>query len=115
MAIIKSWQADYKNNIRVDLIDLTLAKDELGYYLSPRYRVETSNDIREIYIPKARLNIDRHMFNIVDDSGECLMYCDINGVRYYDTLIETKTKEMSLEEIEEKLGHKVKIISKETT
>lgn len=36
------------------------------------------------------------------------------GHMYYETLIEEKTHDMTLEEIEKKLGYKVRIITKET-
>lgn len=118
---IREWAPD---GIEVDLIELTLAKDGLGYYLSPRYRVETSRDIKEIYIPKARLRIDGHQIMVEHDSrinnyitdlgfGKMNLYADDKGHVYYETIVEEKTKEMTLEEIEEQLGHKVKIITKE--
>ena len=45
--------------------------------------------------------------------GDLSLYSDDDGYLYHEKIIEEKTKEMTLEEIEKKLGHKVKIVSKE--
>lgn len=118
------YKEDIPNGIRVDLVDLTLGKDGIGYYLSPKYRVETDRDVREIYIPKARINVKHHEIRVDHDPrsnnpvcdfglGKLQMYVDDWGFVYRESVIEEKTKEMTLEEIEKKLGHKVKIVSRE--
>ena len=117
-----------KHDYKVDLIDVKLRKDEsLGYCIGVVYRIETPEQIRELRIPKIRLGINPHELNIktwyeeygfgngvVADVGfgECEVYEGQRGHYYTDTIIETKTKEMTLEEIEKKLGHKVKIVNK---
>lgn len=118
------FKEDIPNGIKVDLIDLTLGKDGIGYYLSPKYIIETDRDVREFYIPKARINVKPHECrmewnlranNPVCDFGlgELMLYADDKGFLYHEQLVEEKTKEMTLEEIEKKLGHKVKIVSRE--
>ena len=113
----------YPDGIKVDLIDLELGKDGMGYYLSPKYRVETTRDVKEIYIPKARLRINLHQVRIEIDPtcndyvanlgiGKMRLYADKDGHVYYETIIEEKTVEMTMEDIEKKLGHKIKIVSK---
>jgi hypothetical protein len=108
----------------VDLIGLDLGEDGLGYYLSPRYKVEKDHEFLEVYIPKARLNLNRHRLEIYHDAksnnpacniglGTMVLYADDDGFTYYEAITEHKPKEMTLEEIEKKLGHKVKIVSKE--
>ena len=115
-------------NHKVDLVDVELHKDEtLGYCIGVVYRIETPGQIRELRIPKIRLGINPHELNIetwyeeygfgngvVADVGfgECEVYEEQRGHYYTDTIIETKTKEMTLEEIEKKLGHKVKIVNR---
>ena len=122
------WAEDPKNGIKVDLENLTLNKDKDGYFLSVEYRTETAADIRKIRIPNMRLPINTHWFMMSHERGfydwDTFTACDIgfghmrldsdkNGCQWYCEIIEEKTKEMTLEEIEKKLGHKVKIVSKE--
>ena len=120
-----TYKEDCPNNIRVDLVDIALNKDGIGYYLSPRYRVENDNCIKEIYIPKARLKTSWDKVTVELDTfrnnymcnlgfGNLDLYADDAGHMYYETLIEEKTHDMTLEEIEKKLGYKVRIITKET-
>ena len=115
-------------NHKIDLIDVKLRKDEsLGYCIGVTYRIETPEQIREVRIPKIQLRINHHEFTmktwyeeygfdtgVVADVGfgECEVCESQRGDYYTDTIIETKTKEMTLEEIEKKLGHKVKIVNK---
>lgn len=40
------------NDSNVKITDLTLNKDEIGYYLSSKFRVEDKHTIREVIIPK---------------------------------------------------------------
>lgn len=119
-----TYNEDRGNNVKVDLIDLTLDRDGMGYYLSPRYRVETERSVREIYIPKARLKLNYHKVTVDLNTftnnyacdlipGGLELYADSEGHVYYDTVIEEKTYELTLEEIEKRLGYKVKIVTKE--
>ena len=117
------YKEDFPNNVKVDLVDLTLGRDGIGYYLSPKYRVETEKNVREIYIPKARLKVNLHCvgleLNTFTNNYNCNLipgglelYADSEGHVYYDTVVEEKVYELSLEEIEKRLGYKVKIVSK---
>lgn len=97
----------------------------LGYYLDVTYTVETPEEIKEINIPKVMLGLNNHSFTITRRRdyvyGLYHMFADIGlgnkdlldqkGDYFTEKLIETKTKEMTLDEIEKKLGHKVKIIN----
>lgn len=126
----------YNQNAKfnVDLISLTLGRDSRGYYMHARYRVEDTRSVREVDIPKIRLNIDEHCVVIDGDRDKFgprdslglprvfanigLGWCGLeygdesNKVYFTETIIEEKTKEMTLEEIERELGHKVKIVNK---
>ena len=114
----------YANGLRqkVNLTSLILHKNNVGYYLHARYQIEDEHSIREIDIPKIYLRVDPHYAAIKYEDDRA--FADIGfgyvpliptgrDCHYFtETVIEEKTKEMTLEEIEKKLGHKVKIISK---
>ena len=119
----------YGNVDRCELINLTLNEDESGYYLSARFEVEYSHSLREFSVPKIRLPIrpDKVIISQIDtDWDGCrahinlgfgdlpLEYGMVYGYRtlFAEKIIEEKSVEMSLDEIEKKLGHKIKIVNK---
>ena len=117
----------YQNkDTKVDLTNVKLVKDKIGYCLDVTYRIETLNSIEECRIPCMHLPISLHRFGIkleedwgLGDThtanigfGEMTLMPDKDGNEYYVKTIKEKTKEMTLEEIEKKLGHKVKIVNK---
>lgn len=124
---------------KVELTDLVLKTDVNGcYYLGAKYRIENENSIRELHIPKMFLNVRpnnviiRHAqesseFPNADGLYELCLRPEVNigfgymplayedprnKIFYTETVIEEKTHEMTLDDIEEKLGYKVKIVSK---
>ena len=114
------------NCANVKLTNLSLDTDEIGYYLSAKYRVEDYNSVRELDIPKIRFRVSNNMVQI-RRTGELYPQVQIdmglgwmpvihdgsdNEVYFTETVIEEKTHEMTLEEIEKKLGYKVKIVNK---
>ena len=120
--------SDVKKKHEIDLVSVKLYKDPVwGYCLNVTYRIETPEEIREVNIPKMRLNITPNWFTIstkTDGMYGChhSAFADIGfgaqellykGNYYYtEKVVKTKTKEMTLDEIEKKLGHKVKIVNK---
>ena len=119
------------NTKDIELKKFTLEKDERGYYLAATYRVETDHAIREIDVPKIRLDLDEKRFSIKvgHDPFSCIKNAYANlgfgdlpldfsvdeyGITslYTDRLLEEKCTEMTLDEIEKKLGYKVKIVNK---
>lgn len=107
--------------------------DENGeYYAKLTYIHETDTRISEVVMPKVELPFSSSLVNVeiegcIDQgflcyfgkvvearfaNGKSLRLRDKNGHEYVETIIEEKTKEMTLEEIEKKLGYKVKIVSK---
>lgn len=101
-----------------------------SYYLSAVYEVEDDKQIKELTIPHLalpifRVPIIRQEYDITDVSlcadlgfGVLDVMQDVvdgvsEPVYYVEKLIKEKTQEMTLEEIEKILGHKVKIISNE--
>jgi hypothetical protein len=113
---------------KVELRDVKLIKNNYGYCLNLTYRVEDNTQIRDFNIPCLHLPIsfkrfmirterDQFFENYVADVGFGNMNmlpgsigCD--SPAYTIKTIKEKTKEMTLEEIEKKLGHKVKIVNK---
>ena len=117
----------------VELTDLQLYHADVdGYCLSAKYRVEDEHSIKEVYIPKIRLGVRSNWvmvnyLNSIFDScdvdhsrytadlgfGTCQMLPEkINGynVCFTETTIKEKHHEMTIAEIEEKLGYKIKIV-----
>ena len=116
------------SNNKIELLDLQLNTEENGYFLSAKYRIEDDNSIRELDIPRIKLPVYTNSMNIVSDNhygnpevsvdigfGYCRLWRDCSRefpVYYTETVIEEKTHEMTLDEIEQKLGYKVKIVNK---
>lgn len=126
------YSAYHLGNVEsIELKRFAFNKDDRGYYLSATYRVEDNHTIREIDIPKIRLNLDDKRFRIEIENdpflchrvgrvdlgfGELPIDWDMNkdGQAYLFTekILEEKYTEMTMDEIEKKLGYKVKIVSK---
>ncbi len=113
---------DYK----VNLTDLTLNRDTFGYYLSAKYRIEDEHSIRELDIPKIRLRTTPKRVVIKTYDGVTWTrpeadigfgFCELShtgtkeAIYFTETVVEEKTHEMTLDEIEKKLGYKVKIVN----
>lgn len=114
----------------VELTDLQLYHAGAdGYCLSAKYRVEDEHSIKEVYIPKIRLGVRSdwlivNYLNSYDDFDNSRYTADIgfgalqmlpekiNGhdVCFTETTIKEKHHEMTIAEIEEKLGYKIKIV-----
>ena len=108
------------------LKDLQLHKDKDGdYYLSAVYITEDKRGIYETTIPHICLPLTNHaVINIpcgdiyfkptptVDIGlGELFMDQDENGHYHVVRTIEEKVHNMTLSEIEKKLGYKVRVVS----
>lgn len=103
------------------------------YYLELEYIRETDNDMRKIVFPKVNFPISNRytVRHEVDEFNPCIdigtgrellvekgniYFADgttAKDVHYAEKIIETKTKKMTVAEIEEALGHKVEIIAEE--
>jgi hypothetical protein len=110
---------------KITIKNVKLRKDMYGYSLDMTYTVETPEEISELHIPRVMLPISNKDIVInceFDYYGGSLYTADVgfgecrvlesDGEYFTLKTIETKTKEMTLEEIEKKLGHKVKIVNK---
>lgn len=118
------------NADKVDLTDLKFCQDERGYYMAAKFKVEDKHTIKELDVPKIRLRIkpDRVYLRAetcpytyrtdvwIDLGFGCLPleYVDHDGlnVMYTEKVLQEKYTEMTMDEIEKKLGYKVKIVNK---
>ena len=113
------------SNEKTSIQELYLYKGKDGeYYLSITYRHEDERDISVCRIPKVHLPIRRDMcvinqsYNepptlLLNNDIELDILPDKNGITHTVEVVETKVHEMTVEEIEKKLGYKVKIVHKE--
>ena len=114
-----------KNNY--NLKDLQLYKEDTKYYLTAIYQYETERGIYEVTIPKIYLHtgepIIKKPFDVYHSGinldpttidlgfGDCVICEDEKGYSYYDVLIKEKVHDLTLSEIEKKLGYKVRVVS----
>lgn len=112
-----------------ELMDVKINKSDNRYYvlcLTYKYHDEYGNT-HERVIDNVPLPLYNHLDNIIiketQASGLFLDFCKTINVgfgeqdvspdfTYIDRIVEYATKEMTIEEIENKLGHKVKIVNK---
>lgn len=103
------------------------------YYLNVIYIRDTDTMISEINVPRILLpldktncliNIDRYNIDILGRPIDNVTFRLYNGIAlpvykatgnvyFTEKILEYKTKEMTLSEIEKKLGYKIKILSEE--
>lgn len=113
-------------NSKLKEVKLYKDADRLNSYcLSVTYEKENSTTISEFTIPKIILpinnypNIKQEHFDYDGVSacyinfgfGDLLVARDRDNNLFYERVIENKTQKMTLKEIEEKLGHKIELIS----
>lgn len=111
---------------KMSLKNVKLVRDGgYGYALDATWVIETPERIQELHIPRIWLPIKNHVMISSDSDylyGDMKHKADIgfgyqnigfsNSQAYTLTTIKEKTKEMTLAEIEKKLGHKVKIVNR---
>ena len=93
-----------------------LCEDDAEVYRLIFPKVETGIPLMQLHLASDYSMLsDRHMtkiaFNLFDVEGH-IAYPDKNGNWFYREIVSVKTHEMTMEEIEKKLGYKIKIISK---
>lgn len=100
------------------LTDLKLQKDSDGhYYLSAKYRIETEHRVKECIFPKILLPTCHAPLILMStndnerqiDLGFGEMPCPVPPI---EKVIEEKVEELTVEEIEKRIGHKIKIVNK---
>lgn len=101
-------------------VKMNLYSDVYGFYLSAEYTYDDEYSTRKLSIPKIRLIncFQEPCFRLEGDAtyvdagfGECRVEPDSTGKCYTMTTLKEKPQEMTLSEIEKKLGYKVKIVS----
>lgn len=120
----------YYGHKNIQLTDVVFNEDETSHYLSIKFKVEDEHSLREVNIPKIRLWINPHVlclktehdpYSRNDIAWVNLGFGDLpldfetidgNKVLYTETVLEEKYTEMTLDEIEKKLGHKIKIVNR---
>lgn len=123
-------ETSYRNgyDTKVKMRDLTLHKDSCGYYLTASYDIDDRESTRLLELHKIRLGINERAVVMRAENSYDLRFrpqVDIgfgfldlyhDGTRdevyFTETVIKEKVREMTLDEIEKKLGHKVKIVNK---
>ena len=108
----------YDTKIKIE--DLKVIKKHDNYYLNVVYIVEYETHTTRLTLEGVNFPINPKMLEHKVETSGYPMYSPINfinigfGMQRYDRLteeiIETKTKEVTIEEIEEKFGCKVKIV-----
>lgn len=108
------------------LKDLQLYKEEDGYYLAAIYHHENDKGIYEVTIPKIHLfimkepimKIPLQRYGRYEEAptidlgfGDCDICKDKNDHLFTEKLIEEKVHDLTLSEIEKKLGYKVRVVS----
>lgn len=108
-------------------------KDNDGYYLRLEYEMENDSVFKKIVVPKARLyisdrfeilNENKYLINKyvkINNDTKLLLdkgYFDLEMNKimvkdYYFEEVHMKTREMTIDEIEEALGYKIKIVGEE--
>lgn len=123
--------AIYEDRAQLKNLELNQDKKTKKYYLSAIFRIEDAFAVKELTVPRIALDINGCL-EIGENYNDGLypyvknMYIDmgfgnirleqgkINGFAnpYYYALktIEEKTQEMTLSEIEKKLGYKIKLV-----
>lgn len=120
------YAKDYEGVTDIKMVKCDLYKDYCGdHCLHVTYRIESEHRVEELDIPRLVLPVNTKRLNIY--RSDCCGYNryianlgfggadlrpDKNGACFTIKVVEEKSKEMTLEEIEKKLGHKVKIVNK---
>ena len=122
-----------KNERKHELKGIQLFEEYGQYYLKLKYILEDEHSVRELEIPKVELPFNaalypyiyskfsygsENRYTLQSSYGEPLNIRPIkplarNPVCYTETVIKEKHKEMTLAEIEKKLGYKIKIVAEE--
>ena len=129
-----------KNEKTHKLTNIELVEDDGQYYLSVEYLIEDENRIEKVTIPRVEVPFNSKTFpefketydeecweistfgqriacpprtywTIKTGYGNTAKISRLNGISYTVEIIKEKEHEMTIEEIEKKLGYKVKIVS----
>lgn len=129
-----------KNERKHELKDIQLFEENGQYYLKLKYVIENEHHVKELEIPKVEIPVNANVYPHIDYTRDiygnkyighhlnekCELYVgygnlkmlpgetlEANHVYYTEKTIKEKHKEMTLAEIEKKLGYKIKIVAEE--
>lgn len=113
-------------------VDLWKDKESGVYFFRLEYLCENDAEIYRLIFPKVETGIpimapdiefkfsmfpgnevNKLKFNLLNDDSYHVALPDENGNYLYRETVSVKSHEMTVEEIENKLGYKIKIVSKE--
>lgn len=108
---------EYENN---RLEDAEIHKENGRFYIKLIYICENDEGKYRLTFPKVEFPFPNRIISITGVNSDSYLdlptdkcrICGNSGERFTIEQIEQYPKEMTLEEIEKKLGHKVKIVSK---
>lgn len=60
---------DYSYGNKIEVTHLALDRDNIGYYLTARFKVENDHRIKEVDVPKIRFPIDTNKLSMKDKSS----------------------------------------------
>lgn len=104
------------------LKNIELVHEGANYYLDITLLLEDIASIRELHMPRVELGRFDSCIIAPGDGiivkpavdfgfGELPLAADKNGYNYTNKLVENKTRELTIAEIEKKLGYKIKIVN----
>ena len=123
-----------KTNIKLTHAECYKDTDEI-WYMKLVYEYEDTDGIHELIIPKVELPVYSHMIPDIRTEWallDCVLpieerltgikedirvyranvpECNVNNVTWVDRIIKPAVHEMTIDEIEKKLGYKVKIVN----
>lgn len=106
----------------VRLKSFTTYEEDGLYFAHIVYQYEDNKGLWELTVPKVRIPVEPYYFELELDPdggtlnfglGECRMYPVDTNAYARKVLIEEKIHDMTVEEIEEKLGYRVRIVKGE--
>lgn len=112
---------------KIEDLKLKYDRNKFTYMLIPRITADKPDGLYEIEMDPIPLNVNSYSFDIKTELDECALafegpyksYINLGfgylplpaGYTIKRKLLYSKEKEMTLEEIEKALGHKIKIVS----
>lgn len=129
-----------KNEKTHKLTNIELVEDDGQYYLSVEYLIEDANRIKKLTIPRVEIPFNSKVIPEITEEydeeyweigrfgerlcrwpethwaiktgyGNTMKIAKLDGISYTVETIKEKEHEMTIEEIEKKLGYKIKIVS----
>lgn len=105
---------------RVRLENIEFIEEGGRYYFDMSYIVEDAKAKRRLHLPRVYLPIrtsnvsldmsNRDLYSVNIGLGDLFLHPDEDWHYLFETVLEEKVHDMTIAEIEKKLGHKIKIV-----